>query len=202
MRCQTHITSRIRFLLALSLCFALVACGDREPVDHPAAPPDAAGQGDGESWWLLEAPGFELVAGEATPAEISASTGSLWMLEYSGPGGQSIRLVADRAGGLFSQLSTASPELGRVALQEGVEATLRQHPGRPEEGIAPSVGAEWVDDDVFVSFGGPGLTEEVLRALLGQVRRATKAEWDALAATAPAQLEEPGTPSPLQSVVP
>lgn len=121
------------------------------------------------------------------------------MLEYSN-GNQNIRLVADRAGGLFSQLSAASPEIGKVTLEGGVEATLRQHPGRPEEGIAPSAGAEWIDDDVFVSFGGAGLAEPALRELLAQVQRVTREEWQAATAALPPQPEEevpalpPGAP--------
>lgn len=179
---------------------ALGACGDRKPVDHPAPPPSAAGEGDGESWWLLEAPGYTAAGGGATPEEISNTTGSLWMLEYSAAG-ESVRLVADRAGGLFSKLSAASPEVGKFDL-DGVEATLRQHPGRPEEGIGPSVGAEWTDDGVFVSFGGPGLSDESLRGLLGQVRRVTREEWEAVAATLPPPVDEPAPPGPLDSVVP
>lgn len=191
-------TLRIRLALALFLALALGACGEREPVDHPAAPPSAAGEGDGESWWLLDAAGYEPVSGGATPEEISNTTGSLWMLEYSNTE-LSVRLVADRAGGLFSQLSAASPEVGRVDL-DGVEAILRQHPGRPEEGIAPSVGAEWTDNGVFVSFGGAGLPEETLRELLGNLRRVTKAEWEAAAAALPPQPEQesiPGLPEGL-----
>lgn len=191
-------TSRIRIALALVLTVALSACGDRKPVDHPAPPPSAAGEGSGESWWLLEAPGYTAVNGGATPAEISNTTGSLWMLEYS-KGDQSVRLVADRAGGLFSQLSAASPEIGKVDL-DGIEATLRQHPGRPEEDIAPSVGAEWTDNGVFVSFGGPGLSDDALRELLGQIRRVSKPEWEAAAATLPPPAEE--TPPPLEGVAP
>ena len=179
----------------------LSACGDREPVDHPAAPPDAAGEGDGQSWWLLESPGFELVSGGATPEEISKTTGSLWMLEYS-DGALTIRLVADRAGGLFSQLSAASPEIGRTTIDGDVEVILRQHPGRPEEGIAPSVGAEWTDDEVFVSFGGAGLTEPALRDHLSRLRRVTREEWEAATATLPPQPAEETPPSPLASVVP
>lgn len=192
-------TSRFRLLLALSLCIALIACGERAPVDHPAPPPSAAGEGIGESWWLLEAPGYVAVSGEATPEEISDTTGSLWMLEYAKES-QSVRLVADRAGGLFSQLSGASPEVGKFDL-DGVAATLRQHPGRPEEGIAPSVGAEWIDNGVFVSFGGPGLTEEALRELLLQVRRVTRQEWEAAVATVPPPPNEATPPGP-EGVVP
>jgi hypothetical protein len=174
---------RTRLLVLAGLMLALTSCGDRAPVDHPVGPPSAAGEGDGESWWLLEAPGFVPVSGGATPEEISNTTGSLWMLEYA-KADQSVRLVADRAGGLFSQLSAASPEVGTFDL-EGVQATLRQHPGRPEEGIAPSVGAEWTDNGVFVSFGGPGITQEALHELLAQVRRVTRAEWDEVAAAIP-----------------
>lgn len=178
-----------------------MACGDREPVDHPAAPPDAAGEGDGESWWLLESPGYELVGGGATPEEISNTTGSLWMLDYSN-GPLNLRLVADRAGGLFSQLSAASPEVGAATIDGDVEATLRQHPGRPEEGIAPSVGAEWTDDGVFVSFGGPGLDEPALREHLSRLRRVTQEEWEAATAALPAEPAQETPPSPLASVVP
>lgn len=181
-----------------------MSCGERKPVDHPAGPPSAAGGGSGESWWLLDAPSFALVGGGPTPAEISTSTGSLWRLEYS-DSRLTVQLVADRAGGLFSQLSAASPEVGKVTLDGDVEATLRQHPGRPQEGIAPSVGAEWTDNDVFVSFGGAGLSEEQLRKLLAQVRRVTKQEWETATAALPPEaggIAPPGEPSPPQSVVP
>ena len=123
------------------------------------------------------------------------------MLEYSN-GPQNIRLVADRAGGLFSQLSEASPALSTTTIDGDVEVTLRQHPGRPEEGIAPSVGAEWEDNGVFVSFGGPGLDEATLRDHLSRVRRATRSEWQAVAATLPPPPAEPAPASPLASVVP
>ncbi len=181
--------------IVAALCVGafLSGCGDREPVDHPAAPASAAGEGSGESWWLLESPGYSLASGELTPEELSNTTGSLWMLEYSN-GSQTLRLVADRAGGLFSQLSAASPELGRTTLDGEVEVILRQHPGRPEDGIAPSVGAEWTDNGVFVTFGGPGLTEPSLRDLLAQVRRATRAKWEAVVATAPPPTPEESPP--------
>ncbi|HUR48480.1 MAG TPA: hypothetical protein VMY88_02975 [Acidimicrobiales bacterium] len=169
-------------------------------MDHPAGPPSAAGEGGGESWWLLQAPGYVPVGGGPTPEEISNTTGSLWMIEYSDTH-QTVRLVADRAGGLFSQLSAASPEIGKVTV-DGVEATLRQHPGRPEEGIAPSVGAEWTDNGVFVSFGGAGLSEEGLRALLAQVHRVTSAEWEKAAAAIPPPPPEAAPPGPPESVVP
>ena len=195
-----------RSLLAVvaALCIAalLTACGEREPRNHPAAPPNAAGEGDGESWWLLDAPGFAPVSGGATPEEISNTTGSLWLLEYSN-GPQNLRLVADRAGGLFSQLSQASPELGTTTIDGDIEVTLRQHPGRPEEGIAPSVGAEWTDNEVFISFGGPGLTEPEVRDHLTRLRRVTREEWQAAAGALPPPAEDPATPSsPLASVVP
>jgi len=193
-------TSAIRIALALLLTVGLAGCGDREPVDHPAPPPSAAGEGDGESWWLLESPQFALVGGGATPAEVSSSTGSLWVLEYSDTQ-TTVRLVADRAGGLFSQLSAASPEVGRITIED-VEVILRQHPGRPEEGIAPSVGAEWTDDEVFVSFGGGGLSDTALRELLGQVRRVTRAEWEAAAATLPPQAAEEGPPPSPEGLAP
>lgn len=185
---------------ALFVGALLSACGEREPRDHPAAPPNAAGEGDGESWWLLDSPGYELVSGGATPEEISNTTGSLWMLEYSN-GSQSVRLVADRAGGLFSQLSEASPEVGSTTIDGDVDVTLRQHPGRPEEGIAPSIGAEWTDNGVFVSFGGPGLDEPGLRDHLSRLRRVTPDEWEAATAALPPPAE-PTSPGPLDSVVP
>lgn len=193
--------ARLALVAVLCVGALLSACGDREPVDHPAAPPSAAGQGSGESWWLLDSAEFKLVTGELTPEELANTTGSLWMLEYSNST-QSLRLVADRAGGLFSQLAAASPEVGRATIDGGVEAVLRQHPGRPEEGIAPSVGAEWTDNDVFVTFGGSGLTEPALRQLLSGIRRATRTEWDAAVATVPPPAVEetptvpPASPAP------
>lgn len=159
-------------------------------MTHPTAPPSATGGGNGEAWWLLESPEFALVAGGLTPPDLSSSTGSLWRLEYS-DSRQTVQLVADKGGGLFSELAAASPEVGTMTI-DGVEVTLRQHPGRPQEGIAPSVGADWVDGDVFLSFGGAGLAEDGLRALLSQVRRSTPAEWSATAST----VEQAPSPGP------
>ena len=147
----------------------------------------------------MDAPGYELVAGGTTAEEISNTTGSLWMLEYSN-GPQNVRLVADRAGGLFSQLSVASPELGKARIEGDVEVTIRQHPGQPEEGIAPSAGAEWTENEVFVSVGGPGLTEAVLRELLAQIRRVSREEWEAAVATLPPPTTEPPPGPPPNSV--
>lgn len=166
-------------------------------MNHPAPPEEEAAAAEGGAWFVLDRPDFRLVNGGLTPEEIAGQTGSLWMLEYTGPT-HTVRLVADQEGGLFSELSAASPEVGKATV-DGVEATLRQHPGRPEENVAPSVGAEWRVNGVFVSFGGAGLSEADLRDLLGNVQRVTRAKWEEEAAGLPPQSD---TPTPLPTPVP
>ena len=191
---QTRGTKRIRFTLAtLTLLLLVAACGGRGPVDHPAAEGDAPTGGE-PGWWLFEDPAYRLVGGGVTPADIGGSTGSLWRLEYSN-GPRTIQLVADQAGGLFAELSAGSPEIGSTTVQ-GVTATLRQHPGRPQDGIAPSVGAEWTDGEVFISFGGPGLTEAETRDALTKIRRVTQAEWAEAAKGLDSGVPPPDAPTP------
>lgn len=157
----------------------LAACGGAEetPPDTTLSAPNQVGDDQQGGWWVYEGPDYELVGGGATPDDIAGSTGSLWRLEYSNSR-QTIQLTADRADSLFSQLSAGSPQIG-TATVDGVEAVLRQHPGSSEDGIPPSVGAEWIDGEVFVSLSGGGLTEEQLRELLGHVRRVPRTEWEA-----------------------
>ena len=169
-------------ILALLAAVALAGCGSDAPRDHPVGEDRGLASQQG-SWWLFESPGFELVDGGLTPSDVAGSTGSLWMLEYSN-GTQTIQLVADQAGGLLAGLATASPAVGEATV-DGVAATLRQHPGRPEEGVPPSIGADWTDRGVFVSFGGPGLSEADLRGHLSRVHRATRSEWEAAVAVLP-----------------
>jgi hypothetical protein len=54
---------------------------------------------------------------------------------------------------------------------------VRQTGSGPD--IAPSVGAEWIDGDLFLVFGGGALSETELRVLLADVRRVTREDWDA-----------------------
>ena len=183
---------RTRLLVALGLLLVLASCGGREPVDHPASEQDAPTGGE-VGWWLFEDPAFQLTGGGVTPPDIGGSTGSLWRLEYSN-GPRNVQLVADQAGGLFAELSAGSPEIGSTTV-EGLTITLRQHPGRPEDGIAPSVGAEWTDGEVFISFGGPGLTEAELRDYLTKIRRVTQAEWAEAAAGLEGQTPRPDAPA-------
>lgn len=197
-RRETPAILRTRLLVALGLLLALVSCGGSGPVDHPAASEEEAAASEGESWWVLDRSDYRLVAGGVTPPEVAGQTGSLWMLEYAGPT-HTVRLVADQDGGLFSELSAASPEVGKAAV-DGVPVILREHPGRPAENVAPSVGAEWTVNGVFVSFGGQGLPEAELRDLLGDVQRVTRAKWEEATAGLPpsgseAPMEElPGVP--------
>lgn len=173
---------RIPLALAILLVTLLLAAcgGDDAPREGAATTDDTAAAADQGGWWVYEGPDFTLASGGLTPSDISNSTGSLWRLEYT-TASQTIQLTADRADSLFAELSEASPAVG-TATVDGLEATLRQHPGSPENGIPPSVGAEWVDGNFFLSFGGPGLTEEELRGHLSHVRRVTRAEWEAAVA--------------------
>jgi hypothetical protein len=41
------------------------------------------------------------------------------------------------------------------------------------------VGAERIDGDLFLVFGGGALSETELRVLLADVRRVTREDWDA-----------------------
>ncbi|MBW3537799.1 MAG: hypothetical protein KY395_08590 [Actinobacteria bacterium] len=166
-------------IAALFIAAILAACGSAEesPPGTTLSPQNEVGADGQGGWWLYEGPDYQLVEGGPTPADISQSTGSLWRLEYSNST-STIQLAADRANSLFAQLSAGSPQIG-TATVDGIEAVLRQHPGSPDDGIPPSVGAEWIDGDVFVSFSGGGLTEGQMRGLLSHVRRVTHSEWEA-----------------------
>lgn len=164
--------------LVLLAAASLAACGSAEetPPATTLSGPHEVGEDEQGGWWLYEGPDYELVDGGATPDDISGSTGSLWRLGYSNST-TTIQLAGDRADSLFAQLSGGSPQIG-TATVDGVEAILRQHPGSPDDGIPPSVGAEWIDGDVFVSLSGGGLTEEQLRGLLNDITRVSRAEWE------------------------
>jgi hypothetical protein len=156
----------------------LTSCVD----DHGGA----GGEGDvsaGGGWWLLDSSEFTLVGGGLADEAIAESTGQRWVLEYSN-GVKTLELQAWDSGSNFVSLVQQDPEVGSAQVA-GFDAILRQGPGIPSKDIAPSVGAEWTDGDVFVVFGGGALSETEIRGLLGDLRRVSEDEWEIAAARVP-----------------
>ena len=157
----------------LLLTLLLVACGEG----------DVAVRGDEDvevldgAWWLLEAAGFSLSDGGLVDQAIADSTGHLWRLEYT-DSRQTLQLAAHRADSGIVEMTQRHPEVGSATLGE-LAVTLRRGPGVPDDDIPPSVGAEWMVGDVFLTFGGGNLTEADLRQHLSGLRQVPRAEWDA-----------------------
>jgi hypothetical protein len=143
---------------------------------------ETATSADG-GWWLLDAPEFSLVDGGLADAAIAESTGQRWILEYSN-GVKTLQLQGWDSESNFVSLAQHEPEVGSEQIA-GFDAVLRQGPGVPSKDIAPSVGAMWTDGDVFVVFGGGALTEKELRGFLDGLRRVSRDDWEAAAASVP-----------------
>lgn len=158
----------------------LVSCGEG----------DVAVQGDEDvevldgTWWLLEAAGFTLSDGGPVDRAIANSTGHLWTLEYSNSR-QTLQLAAHRANSSFVEMMRRNPEVGSATLGE-FAVTLRHGPGVPDDDIPPSVGAEWMVGDVFITFGGGGLTEADVRQHLSNLCQVSRVEWDTAVRSGPA----------------
>jgi hypothetical protein len=159
--------------VVLVICVLLLAsCGD----DEEAGTGETSASANG-GWWLLDAPEFSLAAGGLADEAIAESTGQRWILEYSN-GVRTFQLSAWDSGSDFVVEVQQDPEVGSTEL-DGFKVTLRQASGMPSKDIAPSVGAEWIDGDLFLVFGGGALSETELRVLLADVRRVTREDWDA-----------------------
>jgi hypothetical protein len=169
----------VKFVL-LACALLVVSCGG-DGDDEGGAGKSAVSTDAG--WWLLEAPDFGVTDGGPADEGIVESTGQRWLLEYSN-GVQTLQLSAWELGSDFISAVQQDPKVGSAEL-DGFKATLRQAPGLPSDGIAPSVGAEWIDGEVLVVLGGGALSEAELRAFLSNVRRVDRADWDAAVAGAP-----------------
>jgi hypothetical protein len=165
--------------VVLLICALLLAsCGD----DEEGVTGEEAASADG-GWWLLDASEFSVVDGGLADEAIADATGQRWTLEYSN-GVQTLQLSAWDSGSDFVSLVQQDPEVGSAQIA-GFNATLRQAPGVPSKDIAPSVGAEWTDGDVFVAFGGGALSESELRGFLGDLRRVSRDDWETAATRVP-----------------
>ncbi|HWC11621.1 MAG TPA: hypothetical protein VG455_10390 [Acidimicrobiales bacterium] len=131
----------------------------------------------------METSDFTLVDGGLVDPTIADSTGHLWTLEYSN-GRQMVQLRASEATSDFVKIVRRAPEVGPAKIA-GIAVTLRRGEGEPSDNIPPSVGAEWMDGDVFMTFGGGALTEVTVRKLLPDLRRVSRTEWEAAVSARP-----------------
>jgi hypothetical protein len=163
-----------------------VACGQSEPTGDSAP---GAGK---EAWWVLRAPDFRLVAGGRHPTDRG------WSLEYSN-GPTTLQITA-----FEQQIAPTDRILGDTqvvgqATAEGFELTLRRSTGIPEDGIPPSLSAEWTDQGVLMLFGSTK-DEAALRSRIAQLSKVDRTRWDAELAKIPARV--PFVPGPSSTIVP